>query len=118
MTPEQRQLANKLIKKSCANYHNGNCLLLDDGETSPCVQSISISVNCNYFRNIVLPLNKQLENGIMNHITRFCEDCKVPFQVATERSRQRLCVDCSKKRIRESQKRNKMEKRRRAKSSR
>ena len=41
LTPKQRQRANALIKRLCANYDNGNCLALDDGEPCVCVQSIS-----------------------------------------------------------------------------
>ena len=40
LTPKQRQRANALIKRLCANYDNGNCLALDDGEPCACVQSI------------------------------------------------------------------------------
>ena len=32
MTGRQRYKANALIKRLCANYDGGNCLLLDDGE--------------------------------------------------------------------------------------
>ena len=42
LTPKQRQRANALIKRLCANYDNGNCLALDDGEPCACVQSISL----------------------------------------------------------------------------
>lgn len=41
LTPKQRQKASALIKRLCANYDNGNCLALDDGEPCVCVQSIS-----------------------------------------------------------------------------
>ena len=41
LTPKQRQRANALIKRLCANYEGGNCLALDDGEPCVCVQSIS-----------------------------------------------------------------------------
>ncbi len=35
--PQQSRKVNALVKKSCCNYDNGNCLLLDDGETArPC----------------------------------------------------------------------------------
>lgn len=50
LTPKQRQRANALIKRLCANYDNGNCLALDDGEPCACVQSISYSLLCKYFR--------------------------------------------------------------------
>lgn len=43
MTGRQRYKANALIKRLCANYDGGNCLLLDDGEPCVCVQSISYS---------------------------------------------------------------------------
>ena len=54
MTPRQRQAAVKLIREICCNYDNGNCILLDNGEPCPCVQSISYSVNCKYFRWVLL----------------------------------------------------------------
>ena len=41
LTPKQRQRANALIKRLCANYEVGNCLALVDGEPRVCVQSIS-----------------------------------------------------------------------------
>ena len=55
LTPKQRQRANALIKRLCANYDNGSCLALDDGEPCACVQSISYSLLCKYFRKSVLP---------------------------------------------------------------
>ena len=54
MMPRQRQAAVKLIQQICCNNDNGNCILLDDGEPCPCVQSISHSVNCRYFRWVLL----------------------------------------------------------------
>jgi len=54
MAARQRQAAVKLIRKVCCNYNNGDCLLLDDGEGCVCVQSISYSVNCKYFRWVLL----------------------------------------------------------------
>lgn len=44
LTPKQRQRANALIKRLCANYDSGNCLALDDGEPCVCVQSIRYTV--------------------------------------------------------------------------
>ena len=35
---------------SCGNYDSGNCLVLDDGEECVCVQSISYSLLCRWFR--------------------------------------------------------------------
>ena len=62
LTPKQRQKANALIKRLCANYDGGNCLVLDDGEPCVCVQSISYSLLCKYFRNAVLPAEPMLED--------------------------------------------------------
>lgn len=61
LTPKQRQRANALIKRLCANYDNGNCLALDNGEPCVCVQSISYSLLCEYFRSAVLPAEPLLE---------------------------------------------------------
>ena len=39
ITPQQAKRVNALLRKLCANYDGGNCLLLDDGEPCVCVQS-------------------------------------------------------------------------------
>jgi len=54
MTPQQKQKAVRLIKSICSNYDDGNCLLLDKGEEVICPQSISYSVNCKFFRRVLL----------------------------------------------------------------
>lgn len=41
MTPKQFRTAKRLIRESCCNYDSGNCLVLDDGESFVCPQSIS-----------------------------------------------------------------------------
>ena len=43
MTPAQRKQANALIRRECCNYEDGNCMLLDDGNTHTCPQIISFS---------------------------------------------------------------------------
>lgn len=67
LTPKQRQRANALIKRLCANYDNGSCLALDDGEPCACVQSISYSLLCKYFRKSVLPAEPLLEADMLSH---------------------------------------------------
>lgn len=67
LTPKQRQRANALIKRLCANYDNGNCLEQDDGEPCVCVQSISYSLLCKYFRSAVLPAEPLLEADILKY---------------------------------------------------
>ena len=56
----------RLVKTCCANYDkDGNCILLDDGEAHRCVQLISIyGIYCNYFKNAVLPSDKELNEKI------------------------------------------------------
>ncbi|WP_317298079.1 cysteine-rich VLP domain-containing protein, partial [Clostridium fessum] len=50
MTPTQRKQANALIRWECCCYEDGNCMLLDDGDTHTCPQTISFSVCCKWFR--------------------------------------------------------------------
>ncbi len=50
MTPSQRKRANALICIICCNYYEGDCLLLDRA----CVQSISYTVLCKFFRHVLL----------------------------------------------------------------
>lgn len=77
LTPKHRQSANALIKRLCANYEGGNCLALDDGEPCVCVQSISYSLLCKYFRNAVLPAEPMLEANILGTRLERCVSCAV-----------------------------------------
>ena len=55
ITPKQRVKINSLVRRTCCNCHKGNCLLLDDGEETQCVQLISRhGIYCNYFLKAVL----------------------------------------------------------------
>lgn len=49
LTPSQRARCNRLIRRLCGNYDNGNCLPLDEGYGCVCVQMISLSLICKYF---------------------------------------------------------------------
>lgn len=61
-----------LLRKECANFDNGTCLIYEE----PCfVYNDRWSVhdgamNCDYFNNAVLPLNKDLETSVWNEIDR------------------------------------------------
>lgn len=103
LSPPIRTRCNRLIKKLCANYNNGNCLLLDDGDEHTCPQTISFSLLCNYFRNAVLPADKELYAEIFNERTCVCEECGKEF-VPTS-NRQKYCKPCG-KRVRQNQKNN------------
>ncbi len=95
MTPGQRKQANTLIRKTCCNYDNGNCLLLDDGEKVTCPQIISYSVLCKWFRQAVLPQDKALEAVIMGSDTlKRCEVCGKAFSSASNNAK--YCGRCAK----------------------
>ena len=79
LTPAQRARCNRLIRRLCANYDGGNCMPLDDGEGCVCVQMISYSLLCKYFRRAVLPADKVLCADIYRQRTRRCDRCGRPF---------------------------------------
>ena len=41
MTPAQRKQANALIRRECCCCEDGNCIVLDDGDTCTCPQTVS-----------------------------------------------------------------------------
>ena len=59
----QYRRARRLVHE-CCNYDGGNCIALDDGEECVCVQSISYSLLCRWFRAAVLPLDRELETAL------------------------------------------------------
>lgn len=71
----------RLLKSSCCNLSDGNCLLLDDGETHTCVQLISkFHIFCNYFNRCVLPLDKELYSKLMERTDyKICACCSSKF---------------------------------------
>ena len=95
LTPAQRKRCNRLIRKLCANYDDGNCLLLDDGEACVCPQIISFSLLCKYFRRAVLPADKELYAEIFRQRTYHCAECKAAF--VPNSNRQKYCPACSRK---------------------
>ena len=87
LTPAQRARCNRLIRRLCANYDGGNCMPLDDGEGCVCVQMISYSLLCKYFRRALLPADKVLCADIYRQRTRLCDDAESPLHpVATGRN--------------------------------
>ena len=65
-TPSEAEAIRHIIESHCANCdEDGNCILLDDGETHRCVQLISIyGIYCNYFKEAVLPGDQELNAQI------------------------------------------------------
>ena len=67
---KQYRAVKKMTRAACANNDCGNCLLLDDGETCVCVQSISYSLICRWFIAAVLPLDGKLEAALLHRADR------------------------------------------------
>lgn len=97
ITPQQAKRVNALLRKLCANYNGGNCLLLDDGEPCVCVQSISkYGIYCNYFKTTVLPVDEGLCAEIMKPTGgKRCVLCRQAF--ASRAKNQRYCPACAAK---------------------
>ena len=65
--PEQVEQVNSLVRSACANCQDGCCLLLDDGDSHPCVQLLSVSgICCKYFYDSVLPAEETLYQSIIH----------------------------------------------------
>ena len=67
MDYRQYRRARRLVHE-CCNYIDGNCIALDDGEECVCVQSISYSLLCRWFRAAVLPQDKELETALFHRL--------------------------------------------------
>ena len=101
---KQYRAVKKMTRAACANNDCGNCLLLDDGETCVCVQSISYSLLCRYFREAVLPANREFCAEVMKDRSielKRCALCKSTFAAGSNRAK--YCPDCAAK-IRRRQK--------------
>ena len=96
MTPKQRRKAIALIRKSCCNYDGRNCIALDDGEPCVCVQSISYSLWCTWFRDWVLPGAPALQAEITSPKgLKRCTECGTPFLAKSNRAK--YCSNCARK---------------------
>lgn len=93
MTYPQYRKARKLVHE-CCNYDHGNCIALDDGEECICVQSISYSLLCKWFRVAVLPLDKELETALLfRYEMKRCILCGQPFRPGSNRAK--YCPACA-----------------------
>ncbi len=94
MTPAQRKRATALIRRECCNCDGGNCLALDDGDTSACPQMITFSVCCKWFRWAVLPQDKALEAEIFRSVSvKRCAECGAAFVPRSNRAK--YCPNCA-----------------------
>ena len=95
MTSAQLMKAKRLIRAECCNYDylNNECFALDEGDGCVCVQSISFSLLCRWFREAVLPLAPMLESEILQlDNQKICPRCKSAFVPGS--NRQEYCPDC------------------------
>ena len=66
ITPKQARTVRRLARDQCCNCVDGNCFLLDDGDSHPCVQMISYyGICCKYFLHAVLPAERKLYEKII-----------------------------------------------------
>lgn len=97
---KQANKVKELIKKECANYIDGNCILLDT--TCPQMNCI-YSVLCKYFINSILPLDKDLykellegageeTSGLYNKVCKLCNK-----KFTSDKKQEQYCDKCKKK---------------------
>lgn len=91
----QHRRVKKLTRCHCANNVRGCCLLLDDGEPCVCVQAISYSLLCRYFREAVLPADRELcaDLAATADTRKKCELCGKPFPARSNRAK--YCDRCA-----------------------
>lgn len=66
ITEKQSEKINRIVRESCCNYVDDNCLLLDDEDEHGCVQLICrYGIYCKYLLRNVLPEHKDLYNEIL-----------------------------------------------------
>lgn len=91
LTPAQFRRVKTIIKNQCCNYCDGECILLD----CTCPQTITYSLICKWFKNAVLPNDKELYiNLIKPAETKKCTVCGTEF-IPTGR-RAKYCDNCRK----------------------
>ena len=89
MTYQQYRAARKLVHQ-CCNYDDGNCLVLE----CVCVQSISYSLLCRWFRAAVLPQDTGLCAALLyRDQMKPCVICGGLF--APKSNRAKYCPDCA-----------------------
>ncbi len=91
----QQHRAVRRLVHGCCNYDHGNCLALDNGwEPCACVQSISSSLICKWFRAAVLPNDKGLCAALFHQgRARPCVECGAMFVPRSNRGK--YCDECA-----------------------
>lgn len=86
--------AMRRLVHECCNYEDGNCILLERGDTCVCVQSISLSLCCKWFCEAVLPLDAGLEAMLLHREDRkACSVCGAWFVPKSNRGK--YCQTCA-----------------------
>lgn len=89
LTPAQFHRVKTIIKNQCCNYCNGECILLD----CTCPQTITYSLICKWFKNAVLPNDKELYIKIIKpENTNKCVVCGKEFVKKTNNAK--YCDNC------------------------
>ena len=92
MNAAQLRHAGRLIRRQCANFDNGKCLLL--GDVDPCPQLITFSLICRYFRRAVLPEDAELCAKIFReHPARRCVLCGA--RIYSTSNAAKYCPSCA-----------------------
>jgi predicted RNA-binding Zn-ribbon protein involved in translation (DUF1610 family) len=102
-TADQQRRVRRLVRRACANYDSGNCLLLEDGEVPcQCPQCISNALLCRWFREAVLPGDTALYAAIMRPVgIKHCAACGQGF--VPNSNRVKYCPACAKTVTRQKQ---------------
>ena len=96
LTPPQSRKVNALVRRTCCNCDNGNCILLDDGDECVCPQLISYSLLCKWFRVAVLPADRLLYAELyQTGDKKKCTECGAFF--ASTSNSVKYCPDCRKR---------------------
>jgi hypothetical protein len=95
---KQANKIKEMIKKECANYIDGQCILLDT--TCPQMNCV-YSVLCKYFINSVLPLDKKLYKELLENAgqetglyDKVCKMCNKHF--TSDKKSEQYCDKCKK----------------------
>lgn len=89
MNYAQYRRMRKLLHE-CCNLDNGRCLILD----SVCVQNISYTLLCSWFKEAVLPLDKELADILLHKpALKSCVICGKKFLPGSNRAK--YCPMCS-----------------------
>lgn len=95
MNEDQLKVARKLIKQYCCNYQQGSCIVLDWSFCNICPQWISYSLLCKWFRNAVMPNDRDFCWEVLNPqaAKRHCQICEKLFVPTGPNSK--YCESCA-----------------------